>query len=353
MNKIFAVINWLAVLVMWSSAASVYLNPNTFSRFTALLGLGFPVTVAAVLLLLLLSALLKLRAGFIPLFGLIACIGSLRDYCPVNFSSPPPKGCLKVMSYNCMAYNNWALTPDEKEFECMRFMCSQECHVVAIQEATTRNAKDVEIRDASIKRYGYHYDDMLIGAGVVGVLSRFPIVKKQLISHSECNGLAAFYLEMPKNDTLIVVNVHLESQRLSADDRSLYSHISRHPEEMDDMKGGVRTLLSKLSVSSIERAKQTDALTHFIDSVKGHKILVMGDFNDTPISYAHHAVCSRLTDTFRATGNGIGRSFAKDRIYVRIDHVFCSDHWRPFAANIDSGVHFSDHYPFTVWLKPQ
>lgn len=55
---------------------------------------------------------------------------------------------------------------------------------------------------------------MLIGAGVVGVLSRFPIVKKQLISHSECNGLAAFYLEMPKNDTLIVVNVHLESQRL-------------------------------------------------------------------------------------------------------------------------------------------
>ncbi|MDQ9814138.1 hypothetical protein RFZ01_06825, partial [Acinetobacter pittii] len=69
---------------------------------------------------------------------------------------------------------------------------------------------------------------------------------------------AAFYLEMPKNDTLIVVNVHLESQRLSTDDRSLYSHISRHPEEMDDMKGGVRTLLSKLSVSSIERAKQTD-----------------------------------------------------------------------------------------------
>lgn len=91
MNKIFAVINWLAVLVMWSSAASVYLNPNTFSRFTALLGLGFPVTVAAVLLLLLLSALLKLRAGFIPLFGLIACIGSLRDIAPSISVRPRPR----------------------------------------------------------------------------------------------------------------------------------------------------------------------------------------------------------------------------------------------------------------------
>lgn len=183
---------------MWSSAASVYLNPNTFSRFTALLGLGFPVTVAAVLLLLLLSALLKLRAGFIPLFGLIACIGSLRDYCPVNFSSPPPKGCLKVMSYNCMAYNNWALTPDEKEFECMRFMCSQECHVVAIQEATTRNAKDVEIRDASIKRYGYHYDDMLIGAGVVGVLSRFPLSKSSSSATLSATGLLHSIWKCPR-----------------------------------------------------------------------------------------------------------------------------------------------------------
>lgn len=90
MNKIFAVINWLAVLVMWSSAASVYLNPNTFSRFTALLGLGFPVTVAAVLLLLLLSACSSCApASFLCSASLPASV--LRDYCPVNFSSPPPK----------------------------------------------------------------------------------------------------------------------------------------------------------------------------------------------------------------------------------------------------------------------
>ena len=95
----------------------------------------------------------------------------------------------------------------------------------------------------------------------------------------------------------------------------------------------------------------------------GRRLVLGGDPHQLPSLWPGHLLSAllrpprlpplRLTDTFRATGNGIGRSFAKDRIYVRIDHVFCSDHWRPFAANIDSGVHFSDHYPFTVWLKPQ
>ena len=60
-----------------------------------------------------------------------------------------------------------------------------------------------------------------------------------------------------------------------------------------------------------------------------------------------------LTDAYRATGNGIGRSFHKDAIYVRIDNIFCSDHWKPFAAMVENSVDYSDHYPVSAYLKPQ
>ena len=81
-------------------------------------------------------------------------------------------------------------------------------------------------------------------------------------------------------------------------------------------------------------------------------IVAMGDFNDTPISYAHHKICSRLTDCYRATANGIGRSFNRDAIYVRIDNIFCSSHFKPFAVRVDDTVPFSDHYPIIGYLKP-
>ena len=41
------------------------------------------------------------------------------------------------------------------------------------------------------------------------------------------------------------------------------------------------------------------------------------------------------------------------KIYVRIDNIFCSDHWKPFAAMVENAVDYSDHYAITAYLKPQ
>ncbi|MCI5757712.1 MAG: AP endonuclease, partial [Bacteroidales bacterium] len=52
-----------------------------------------------------------------------------------------------------------------------------------------------------------------------------------------------------------------------------------------------------------------------------------------------------LRDAYAATGRGIGRSFNRDAIYVRIDHMFCSSSLRPYDAHIDRQATASDHYP--------
>ena len=137
---------------------------------------------------------------------------------------------------------------------------------------------------------------------------------------------------------------------LSGDERSEYHELVKSPTKADKVHGKL-TLVRKIATGGYERAMQADTLAQFIDRHKGRKLIVMGDFNDTPISYAHHQVCSRLTDCFRATGNGIGRSFNRVAIYVRIDNIFCSSHFKPYAMGIDTSVSWSDHYPMVGYLK--
>lgn len=336
--------------MMWGCAGTVYINPATYGKYFSVIGLCFPIFVGIVLFVGFVTLLFQPKMVWITVVGLLGCCSSLRDYCPINLSSPPPKNALKVMSYNTMAFNNWAKDEKTGDMEVMRYVCSQRPDIACLQEASFRNDDDQRSALNTIKRYGLHYDWCAIGDGTVGVASKFPIVKHELLCHSKSNGAVAFFVTPKSQDTIIVVSAHLESMRLSKEERSNYNEIVRNPEQVEEIHGKV-TLIKKIATGGEERAHQTDTLIHFLNKHANKKLILMGDFNDTPISYAHHSICSRLTDAYRATGNGIGRSFNKDAIYVRIDNIFCSSHFKPYATRVDDSVPFSDHYPIIGYLK--
>ena len=58
-----------------------------------------------------------------------------------------------------------------------------------------------------------------------------------------------------------------------------------------------------------------------------------------------------LTDAYVATGQGVGRSFNRDAIFVRIDNMFCSPDLRPYGACVDKSIVVSDHYPLYCNFK--
>lgn len=354
MKRLLTLICRIAVLLLWLCAASVYVNPSRWLEIAGVAGLLFPVMVAVNVALLAVCVLFwQKETALTPLVGLACCWGTLRDYFPVNLSSPPPKGCIKVMSYNIMSFGRWQqdeARPDE--FAAARYACSQECDIIALQEPLFRGKDDQNTVLRTMNRYGYDYKWEAVGCNLLGVASKYLIARQEVICHSATNGAVAFYLVPNRRDTVIVVNVHLQTNSLSATERNAYHEMVRNPERADSISGK-RAIIGKLKAAAAMRAAQADTIAQFLDRNQGRKVILAGDFNDTPVSYAHHEICRRLTDTFRATGNGIGRSFAKDGIYVRIDNVFCSSHWKPFAARIDGSVPFSDHYPFIVYLRPE
>lgn len=134
---------------------------------------------------------------------------------------------------------------------------------------------------------------------------------------------------------------------LSQDDRSQYHEMVVNPENSTP-KASSRMLVSKISNASVVRSRQTVITAAYVERLlkAGKSVILCGDFNDTPISYTRHRIASTgLTDAYVATANGIGRSFNRDAIYVRIDNMFCSPDWKPYDCQVDASIKESDHYP--------
>ena len=74
---------------------------------------------------------------------------------------------------------------------------------------------------------------------------------------SAANGSVVWYLQVG-NDTLIVVNNHLESTHLTKEDRSQYHQLIKGDMESDTARASSRHLLSVFSESSVKRAPQAE-----------------------------------------------------------------------------------------------
>ena len=83
---------------------------------------------------------------------------------------------------------------------------------------------------------------------------------------------------------------------------------------------------------------------------KGDYILVCGDFNDTPISYAHRTVQGPLVDSFAESGQGMGITYNQNMFWFRIDNILHSKNMKSMNCTIDK-VRYSDHYPLWCYLS--
>lgn len=350
MNKFLVTLNLLALLLFWGSAASALVDGEAFP-WLSVVGLAFPFTVAGVAVAALCTLLLRWRLLWLPLVGTLLAGGTLREYCPVNLTSPRPKGSLKVVSYNVKMWGQF-LRDADGTYPVARHLVSLRPDVAALQEAQYCTEEHKHDMIAYFKRHGYHTGTVMIEGNLLTCVSKYPILRTDTICRSQSNGAIAFHLLLAPRDTLVFINAHLYSTHLSPDDLQAYQNMVTKPSADIKARTQWRTL-RKFVAAARERAIQAKAVAHYVDSLEGKNIIVAGDFNDTPVSYPHHVLCQRLTDAYRATGNGIGRSYNRNSLYVRIDNIFCSTHWKPYCCHVDDTSALSDHYPLVAWFKRQ
>lgn len=343
--------NIVTIIVMCLTGYSDCLNPAEHPVFSCV-GMTFPFFLLVNLAFLCFWIVFKFRMIWIPVLGYLLAYVPIHIYMPLNLrSSEIPEGAIKVISYNVCAYGGNYKYEQGFEKVC-EYLFSEDPDIVCLQE-------DID----TWRRYCFKYyekkfaynDTIQFGqetpSNGVGIHTRFPILRRERIPYpSAGNGSAAWYLQVGE-DTVLVINNHFEITHLSTEDRETYKEIIQGEMKGDTARQESKKLLVTLAESASKRARQVEAVRRYVDEHSQYSIILCGDFNDNPISFAHHHIAQSLRDCFVESGRGFGLSYFQKGFYFRIDHIFCSSDIQPYNCMVDSKIDASDHYPVVCWLK--
>ncbi|MBR7018348.1 MAG: endonuclease/exonuclease/phosphatase family protein [Prevotella sp.] len=343
--------NVATILVMLLVGYSGHLDPEEYTMFASV-SLAFPIFLMLNIAFLFFWLIVYPKGAVVAILGLLVNYVPVRTYCPLNLKNKKEAGCIKVMTYNVdVSMKTDTNAQGEVIYPALEYIAASGADIVCVQEAYMTKQK------AHALRRFYHYADTTRnekGGSCLTLFSKFPIVGKEHIRFDDTNSLntsGAFFLKI-QGDTVIVVNNHLESNRLTMEDREGFEQMAEGRKDRDQARSEVKMLAGKLSEAAKVRSPQAKKVARFIREHRRYPIIVCGDFNDNPLSFTRRVIANEgLTDCFITTGNGPGWSFSHNRIYVRIDHILCSKDIIPYECHVDTKIDVSDHYPVSCWLK--
>lgn len=337
------VLNVLCSIAFLASAYSPYLSPVRHPVW-ACAGLAFPVLAVLMGGFLVFWLLVYRRMVWLPFLTLCLGWGSLTTYFAIGSRSEPSAQSFKVLTYNIAGF------PKEKqgskEHSILTYLKNSEADIICLQEFRTDGAVSSRQVKKALAAYPYMQKTRLGGGWSIACYSRYPILSARKIDYkSRFNGSVCYRLKVGE-DTVVVINNHLESNKLDRYDRAVYNELLRASGEEELKEGGIH-LLHKLAEAAAIRAPQADAVAEAVRQAHSPYIIVCGDFNDSPVSYAHRVLAEELSDAFVRAGRGLGISYHEGGFYFRIDHLFVGEGFAVKKCVVDRSIDASDHYP--VW----
>lgn len=341
--------NIATIVIMFLIGQAGHLSPIEHPMLTNA-GLVYPVFLLINLAFMIFWLIFYWKGVFIPIVGYLLCYSSLRVYLPLNLSSAPPDDAIKVMSYNVCRFAQGTIRDDGTN-PIIEYIKQSEAGIVCLQEASSDLISQKKIRDELSAVYQYCDTAVRRYSGnTIAVYSKYPIVGKESIPFDSKWNISAAFKLLIDNDTVIVINNHLETNKLLSEEQERFKHMIRNREKKEVVSTS-RLLIDRLAEAAVTRQPEALAVAEYIRMHDGVPMIVLGDFNDNPLSYSRRVIVDGLTDCFVATGCGPGWTFNKSGMYVRIDNIFCSRDWEPYQCKIDRKIIDSDHYPIVCWLK--
>jgi len=241
---------------------------------------------------------------------------------------------IKVLSYNVRLFNRygWIANPDIKS-EIVAFLKTEKADILCIQEFYTPD--EIPALNYPHKHIGLQSKK---NQWHMAIYSNFPQINKSTVSiKGERINNTCIYSDLSINsDTIRVYNVHLASNWFKNSD---YSFLQNPKKE--SMKEGIKGIVERMKSSYKKRAEEARAIKEHMQR-SPHSIILCGDFNDTPLSYAYNTISENLKDAFKESGKGIGQSFVKIPA-LRIDYILHNERFKSYNYKRHKQK-LSDHY---------
>ncbi|MBP3228750.1 MAG: endonuclease/exonuclease/phosphatase family protein [Bacteroidaceae bacterium] len=344
----------LCALPLAASVVAAFVSPATFPA-GALLALGFPLFYLLCLAAFVVALLLRRRTGrawVTPLLALALATSPARSYLPLNIARAIPAGAdtLRILSFNTRNFGGHEADSDGRGYVA-GFMADAGADIVCFQEGAGEPEFYTD-EALPLLRERFPYTDLYLPehGSPMGILSRWPVVGRTFVTRSGTNHAIAYTLVRPGGDTLRVVNCHLASVGYTLEQLDGYADGLHSGFTRSGAIGRAADMARAFCQSAERRARMADTVANYVAAHRGESLIVCGDLNDTPVSYTARTVRGPLTDAYRAAGHGLGRSYNRSGIAVRIDHLFCSPDWTPARCSVVPVFTSSDHYPLLATL---
>lgn len=344
---IFLVLNLLVGGGLLLAAYGQYLSP-VLSPVLSISGLSFPFFVVFNLLFLFFWLFTRPKFAVLPVLLFLCCIDPLLTYCPLGFGDDSQGGTkLKVLTYNVMGMPSITDESGKKVTPALEYIRKSGADIVCLQEFPASH-KDLVKQLKPV--YPYARVVTFKSGMEVACFSKTPILSGERIDViSPGNGSGLFYVKKDDKKIPVIVN-HLESNKLSGDDKEIYEAILEDPKNRFN-KSGSKHLLFKLADAASLRGPQAKVIASRIQEINSPYLVVCGDFNDVALSYTHRVIAEGLKDTYREAAFGPGITYHEHFMYFRIDHILVGQGYRVLDCQIDNSTDASDHYPYWCELE--
>lgn len=355
MRKILYIVllalNILFALSLIIAYLSVLISPAKFA-LPAFFGLAYPYLLFINIIIALIWAVLLKYEALISVVVIACGFTHFTNYIKIGRPPGSKEGTFKIMSYNLRLFNYFESQNTNSEKKVLGFLRGQKPDILCLQELYLTG--DPVQKDSSIKTAlggGYYSHMKIIGKGKnhyygIATYSRFPIIAKGEIVHPGSSSLSIYTDILIQKDTFRIFNNHLQSFRLRKIERSFLEELTADEKEKLDE---VKSLSISLKKGFIIRARQSQSVKDKINS-SPYPVIVAGDFNDTPVSYAYRKIRKGLNDSFVSSGYGAGFTYKGNYPPNRIDYILYNNalECRYFERY---KVRYSDHYPISAYFR--
>lgn len=322
-------LTFIAAALLICAYISRYVNPNHV-WFFAFAGLAAPVLYVINIVFALYWIIRWKRYAIVPLAALVVGAGWISLFFRPTLRHHYPGSATKaqvVMSYNVAGF----LTERNGRMvsaldSVAAFVERARPDILCIQEFQCNRAELKPHIDSLIglpfEKVNYKVANAAGGGWGLAIYSNFRIIRSGVVDFENTTNSALWADLFVKGDTVRVFNCHLQTTSVNRSDRE---YLTEQEFIADDgtRDKRVRSIAGKLRRNFRIRANQVDSLAPMIRH-SPHPVIVCGDFNDTPMSYAYRTMRGPLADAFVEKGTGMPSTYQGLFNLFRIDYILHS-----------------------------